>query len=63
MSTLRSALDELRSEELRFVDDGALAGDLDEIERSVRMLEAERARRLAEFERREAFAVDGRSRW
>lgn len=59
MSTLRSALDELRVEDLRFVGDDGLATDLDELERAARVLEAERARRLAEFERRGAFAVDG----
>lgn len=59
MSTLRSALDELRVEDLRFVGDDGLAADLDELERAARVIEAERARRLAEFERRGAFALDG----
>jgi hypothetical protein len=59
MSTLRSALDDLRSHELRFLDAGEIASDLDEIERAMRVLEAERARRLVEFERRGAHADDG----
>lgn len=59
MSTLLSALDELRVEDLRSVGDEGLASDLDELERAARVLEAERSRRLAEFERRGAFAADG----
>jgi Domain of unknown function (DUF222)/HNH endonuclease len=59
MSTLRSALDEFRVEDLRLVSDDGLALDLDELERASRVLEAERSRRLAEFERRRAFATDG----
>jgi hypothetical protein len=59
MSTLRSALDDLRSHDLRSLDAGEIASDLDEIERAMRVLEAERARRLVEFERRGAHADDG----
>jgi len=59
MSALRSAMDELRLQDLRFLGDDDLASDLDEIERVVRVLEAERARRLAEFERRRAHENDG----
>jgi hypothetical protein len=59
VSTLRSALEELRVEDLRFVGDDGLATDLDELERAARVIEAERARRLAEFERRGSFALDG----
>ena len=59
MSTLRSALDELRIEDLASLSDDALASRLDEIERSCRVLEAERARGLAEIERRRVFAADG----
>ncbi|HEX5951516.1 MAG TPA: DUF222 domain-containing protein [Actinomycetota bacterium] len=59
MSMLRSATDELRSQDLRSLGDDELAGDLDEIEHAVRVLEAERARRLAEFERRGAQQDDG----
>jgi Domain of unknown function (DUF222) len=60
MSTLRSTLDELRAEDLRFAGDEDLASDLDEIERASRVLEAERARRLAEVDRRGAWSTDGR---
>jgi len=56
---LRSATDELRAQDLRSLADDDLASDLDEIERVVRVLEAERARRLAEFERRRAHENDG----
>jgi len=59
MSTLRSAVDDLRAQDLPALGDDELASDLDEIERAVRILEAERARRLAEFERRGAQADDG----
>jgi hypothetical protein len=58
MSTLRSALDELRAEDLRSLSDDALAGHLDEIEHADRLLEAERGRGLAELERRRVFAAD-----
>ena len=59
MSALRSATDELRIQDLRVLADDELASDLDEIERAVRVLEAERSRRLAEFERRGAHVDDG----
>ena len=48
MSSLRSALDELRAEDLRSLSDEALAGHLDEIERAGRVLEAERRWRVGE---------------
>jgi hypothetical protein len=59
MSTLRSALDELRSEDLRSSSDEELGEDLVEFERASRVLEAERSRRLMEVERRATWAVDG----
>lgn len=59
MSTLRSAVDELRTEVLRFLGDDELHGDLDEIERTSRVLEAERSRRLREVERRTSFTASG----
>lgn len=59
MSTLRSALDELGAEDLRFASDQALEDDLIEIERASRSLEAERLRRLAELDARGSFARDG----
>jgi hypothetical protein len=54
MSTLRSALDELKLEDLRHRSDRELLDDLGELERTVRALEAERSRRIAEVERRGA---------
>jgi hypothetical protein len=59
MSTLRSALDELRLEDLRLVGDDTLVADLDELERAGRIIDFERARRLKEVEGRGTFAVDG----
>ena len=59
MSTLRSALDELRGEDLRSLSNEALAGHLDEIERAGRILEFERSRGVAELERRKVYAADG----
>jgi hypothetical protein len=59
MSTMRSAVDEMRIEELRHVSDDELSSDLVELEHVMRGLEAERSRRLAEFERRASFANDG----
>lgn len=59
MSTLRSALEELRGEDLAAVGDEELVVDLDELERASRAIEAERSRRLAELERRGSFARDG----
>jgi Domain of unknown function (DUF222)/HNH endonuclease len=59
MSTLRSALDELRSEDLQASSDEELGEDLVELERASRVLDAERARRLAEVERRGTWAIDG----
>jgi hypothetical protein len=59
MSSLRSALDELRSEDLGFSSDEELVEGLMELERASRVLDAERSRRLVEIERRGAWAVDG----
>jgi hypothetical protein len=59
MSTMRSALEELRAEDLRFASDEELEGDLVEIERASRALEAERSRRLTEVERRGTWGTDG----
>jgi hypothetical protein len=59
MSMLRSATDELVAQDLRGLGDDDIASDLDEIERAVRVLDAERSRRLAEFERRGAHVDDG----
>ena len=59
MSTLRSGLDELRSVELRFLSDGELESRLDEIARAQGVLEAEKARTVAEVERRGSFSASG----
>src|SRR3972149_9161459 len=59
MSTLRSSLEELRAEDLRFAGDDALVGDLAELERAAGSLEVERGRRIAEIERRQVHRLDG----
>jgi hypothetical protein len=59
MSSIRSALDELKSEDLRFLGDEELEDDLLELERSANVLLAERLRRLAEIERRRTYVRDG----
>lgn len=59
MGMLRSAVDELRSEDVCSASDEQLGDDLCELERVSRVLEAERARRLTEVDRRGAWAVDG----
>lgn len=59
MGMLRSALDELGAEDLRFASDEAIEGDVIEIERASRALEAERLRRIAELDARGSFARDG----
>ena len=52
MSTLRSALDELRSTDVLDLSEEQLASDLDELEHATRVIEVERGRRVAELERR-----------
>src|SRR5919198_1249176 len=59
MSSLRSALDELKREDLRHRSDEELEDDYAELERSARGLQAEQARRLAEIRRRETWRRDG----
>jgi hypothetical protein len=59
MGMLRSALDELGAEDLRFASDEAIEDDVVEIERASRALEAERLRRIAELDARGSFARDG----
>jgi Domain of unknown function (DUF222)/HNH endonuclease len=59
MGTLRSALEELAAEDLRFAPDQAVEDDVVEIERASRALEAERLRRIAELDARGSFARDG----
>ena len=59
MSALRSALEELRAEDLRAAADEALEEDFRELHRASRIVEAERLRRLAEIERRGLHARSG----
>jgi Domain of unknown function (DUF222) len=59
MSTLRSICDELRIRDLRAVSDDEVASYLDDLERTDRFVDAERARALAELERRTVAARDG----
>src|SRR5205823_14810704 len=59
MSSIRSALDELQAEDLRYLGDDQLEDDLLELERSANVLVAERLRRLAEVERRRTYLRDG----
>lgn len=56
---MRSALDELRSEDLEMASEEELGEGPVELERASRVLEAERSRRLVEVERRSSWAVDG----
>src|SRR5438105_7848879 len=59
MSTLRSALDELRSVNIRYLSEEVLDSGLSELERAGRLIEAETARWMAEVERRGAFTREG----
>ena len=59
MSSLRSALDELRIEDLDRLTDVGLEEDFAELERAARTLDVERARRLAAIDRREPWRRDG----
>ncbi len=59
MSELRSVIDGFRSEVVVDLPDARVEDDLLELQAAVEALEAERLRRLAEFDRRELFALDG----
>jgi hypothetical protein len=59
VSTLRSALDDLASEDLSFLTDEELGSDFAELHRACQVMEAERLRRLADIARRGPFARDG----
>jgi hypothetical protein len=59
MSTLRSAVEELQSDDLGAVDDDALETDLGEVLRAADLLHGEALRRIAEVERRGTFVRDG----
>ena len=51
MSSLRSALDEMRNQELAALSDAALEEDFEELQAAAEALESERLRRLAEIRR------------
>ena len=59
MSSLRSALEELQSEDLWSVKSEQLEADLEELERAARVLQGERLRRIAEVDRRSEYRRDG----
>lgn len=59
VSTLRSALEELQGEDLRYLGDEELEADFGELERAADQLAGERLRRLAEIDRRGSFRRDG----
>jgi hypothetical protein len=59
MGTLRSGLEEMQVEDVRFTPDSELEESLVEIERAGGVLEAERARRVAEAERRASYRAEG----
>jgi Domain of unknown function (DUF222)/HNH endonuclease len=59
MSTLRSVLDELGADDLRYASDDELEADFAELERAAGAVEGELARRAAEIDRRASFRRDG----
>jgi hypothetical protein len=59
MSTIRSGIDEIRGQDLRFLSDAELTDRLQELSRSGRAIEAESARTVAEIDRRRSFERDG----
>src|SRR5438093_6646094 len=59
MSSLRSALDEMRNQELAAWSDAALEEDFEELQAAAEALESERLRRLAEINRRRCFERQG----
>src|SRR4051812_48816991 len=59
MSELRSGLDELAGEDLRFLSDAQVEARLREIARAEGILAGEKARAVAEVDRRGSFAATG----
>jgi hypothetical protein len=59
MSSLRSAIEELRGEDIGRLDDEQLESDVLELQRASDVLLAERARRIAEVDRRGSYRRDG----
>jgi hypothetical protein len=59
MSELRSAIEELRAEDIGELPDARIEEDFAELQRACELLELERLRRLAEIDRRRLFERDG----
>jgi hypothetical protein len=59
MSSLRSVIEDLRSESIPDLPDALIEEDFEELHRAAELLEAERLRRLAEIDRRRLFEQDG----
>ena len=59
MGTLPSGLDELRAQEMRALTGLELESELEELVAAARVITVERARRVAEIERRGSFAREG----
>jgi hypothetical protein len=59
MGGLRSAVDDLANEDISRISDDALEASLHELERAQSAIDAERARRVGEVERRGTFRRDG----
>jgi hypothetical protein len=59
MSELRSAIEELRAEDLSSLPDARVEEDFAELQRAADLLEMERLRRLEEIDRRGIFGRDG----
>jgi Domain of unknown function (DUF222) len=59
MSSFRSAIEELESEDLRHRSDEELEADYEELERVSRALDAQQSRLLAEIQRRQTWRRDG----
>jgi Domain of unknown function (DUF222)/HNH endonuclease len=59
MSELRSAIDQLRAEDLSALPDARAEDDFAELQRAAELLEAERLRRLADLDRRGVYRRDG----
>src|SRR5207302_4552756 len=59
MSEVRSAIEELRAEDLSTLPDARVEEDFAELQRAAELLEVERLRRLGEIDRRGVYGRDG----
>ena len=59
MGELRSAIDQLRTEDLAALPDARAEDEFAELQRAAERLEAERLRRLANLDRRALYRRDG----